>query len=46
MNNCVAFGCVLPGSPKTEHQPNEYIILDDIKKAMKIYMKAFEKFNK
>ena len=46
MNNCVAFGCVLPGSPKTEHQPNEYIILDDMKKAMKIYMKAFEKFNK
>lgn len=46
MNNCVAFGCVLPGSPKTEHQPNEYIILNDIKKAMKIYMKAFEKFNK
>lgn len=46
MNNCVAFGCVLPGSPKTEHQPNEYIILDDIKKAIKIYMKAFEKFNK
>lgn len=46
MNNSVAFGCVLPGSPKTEHQPNEYIILDDIKKAMKIYMKAFEKFNK
>lgn len=46
MNNCVAFGCVLPGSPKTEHQPNEYIILDDIKKAMKIYMNAFEKFNK
>lgn len=46
MNNCVAFGCVLPGSPKTEHQPNEYVILDDIKIAMKIYMKAFEKFNK
>lgn len=46
MNNCVAFGCVLPGSPKTEHQPNEYIILDDIKKAMKIYMRAFEKFNR
>lgn len=46
MNNCVAFGCVLPGSPKTEHQPNEYISLEDIKIAMKIYMKAFEKFNK
>ncbi|MGL6101451.1 MAG: M20/M25/M40 family metallo-hydrolase, partial [Fusobacteriaceae bacterium] len=45
IDNCVAFGAVLPGSPKTEHQPNEYIILDDIKVAMKIYMKAFEKFN-
>lgn len=44
INNCVAFGYVLPGSPKTEHQPNEYIILDDMKTAMKIYMKAFEKF--
>lgn len=44
INNCVAFGYVLPGSPKTEHQPNEYIILDDMKMAMKIYMKAFEKF--
>lgn len=46
MENCVAFGCVLPGRPKTEHQPNEYIVLDDMKQAMKIYMKAFEKFNK
>lgn len=44
INNCVAFGYVLPNSPKTEHQPNEYIILDDMKVAMKIYMKAFEKF--
>ncbi|MGL5088300.1 MAG: Sapep family Mn(2+)-dependent dipeptidase [Cetobacterium sp.] len=44
IDNCVAFGSVLPGSPKTEHQPNEYIILDDMKIAMKIYMKAFEKF--
>lgn len=46
MENCVAFGCVLPGRPKTEHQPNEYIVLDDMKQAMKIYMKAFEKFNR
>lgn len=46
MENCVAFGCVLPGSPKTEHQPNEYIIIDDIKKAIGIYMTAFDKFNK
>lgn len=46
ISNCVAFGCVLPGRPKTEHQPNEYISLEDIKIAIKIYMKAFEKFNK
>ncbi|MGL4388685.1 MAG: Sapep family Mn(2+)-dependent dipeptidase [Brevinema sp.] len=44
--NCVAFGAVLPNSEKTEHQPNEYIILEDIKTAMRIYMKAFEKLNK
>lgn len=46
INNCVAFGAVFPKGDKTEHQPNEYIVLDDMKKAMKIYMKAFEKFNK
>lgn len=46
MENCVAFGYVLPNTPKTEHQPNEYINLDDMKVAMKIYMKAFEKFKK
>ena len=46
INNCVAFGCVLPGRAKTEHQPNEYIILDDMKVAMKVYMSAFEKLNR
>lgn len=44
MENCVAFGYVLPNGVKTEHQPNEYILLDDMKVAMKIYMTAFEKF--
>lgn len=44
IDNCVAFGAILPGRPKTEHQPNEHIVLDDIKIAMEIYMKAFEKF--
>lgn len=46
MDNCVAFGSILPNGPKTEHQPNEYIILEEMKTAMKIYMRAFEKFNK
>lgn len=44
IDNCVAFGAILPGRAKTEHQPNEYIVLEDIKIAMEIYMKAFEKF--
>jgi acetylornithine deacetylase/succinyl-diaminopimelate desuccinylase-like protein len=43
IDNCVAFGAVLPGKAKTEHQPNEYIVLDDMKIAMEIYMSAFEK---
>ena len=45
IDNCVAFGAVLPTGIKTEHKPNEHIVLDDIKTAMKIYMKVFEKFN-
>ncbi|MFV0424983.1 MAG: Sapep family Mn(2+)-dependent dipeptidase [Bacilli bacterium] len=43
MDNCVAFGAVLKNSSKTEHQPNEHVVEEDIKVAMKIYMKAFEK---
>lgn len=45
IDNCVAFGFILPGKPKTEHQPNEYIYLEDAKIAMKIYENAFIKFN-
>lgn len=43
MDNCVAFGAVLPGRAKTEHQPNEHIILEDIYTAMEIYAKAIYK---
>ncbi len=43
MDNCVAFGSVLANSPKTEHQANEYVIEEDLKVAMEIYIKAFEK---
>ncbi len=43
MDNCVAFGSVLANSPKTEHQVNEYVIEEDLKIAMEIYIKAFEK---
>ncbi len=40
MENCVAFGPDFPGAPSVEHQPNEYIVLDEIHKAMSIYTKA------
>ncbi len=43
IENCVAFGPVLPGGAATEHQPNEYITEKDIKVAIEIYAKAFEK---
>lgn len=40
IDNCVAFGPVFPNRPKTEHQPNEYVLLEDLLKAMEIYAKA------
>lgn len=40
MDNFVAFGAVFPGKPKTEHQANEYVVIDDLIKAAKIYAKA------
>ncbi len=40
MDNCVAFGAVLPGTPKTEHQANENINLDDLIKSTEIYINA------
>lgn len=43
MDNCVAFGMVLPGSEKTEHQPNERVKVEDLQKALEIYKKALEK---
>jgi predicted dipeptidase len=41
MDNIVAFGSLMPGVPKTEHQVNEYAVIADIKTAMEIYMRAF-----
>lgn len=46
IDNCVAFGAVFPGRVKTEHQPNEHIILEDIFKAMEIYAKAIYKLTR
>jgi predicted dipeptidase len=43
MDNCVAFGSVLPNSQKTEHQPNERVTVDDLKTAMQIYAVAVHK---
>jgi predicted dipeptidase len=40
LDNCVAFGAVLPNRVKVEHQPNEYILLDDLSVALEIYAKA------
>jgi len=41
MDNIVAFGPLLPGKEETEHQPNENIVIEDIKTAMEIYIEAF-----
>jgi acetylornithine deacetylase/succinyl-diaminopimelate desuccinylase-like protein len=42
MDNIVAFGALMPGAAKTEHQVNEYVEINDMKKAMEIYIRAFE----
>ncbi|WFD11293.1 M20 family metallopeptidase [Tepidibacter hydrothermalis] len=46
MDNCVAFGPAFPYSKETEHQPNEYIELDEIKTAIEIYSSALVKLLK
>jgi len=40
MENCVAFGAVFPGKPKTEHQTNEFIDVNDLMKSVEIYAHA------
>lgn len=42
MENIVAYGALFPGRPQTEHQANEMVIIDDLKKAQEIYFRAFE----
>ncbi len=46
LENCVAFGAVLPGRPETEHEPNEHIVLKDIFIALEIYAKAIYKITR
>lgn len=41
MENIVAFGPLLPGKEETEHQPNENIVIEDMKTAIEIYIEAF-----
>jgi len=42
MDNIIAFGALMPGAPKTEHQANECVSTADMKKAIEIYARAFE----
>lgn len=46
MDNCVAYGAAFPTSKETEHQPNEFINLDELKMAMDVYATAFAKLLK
>lgn len=41
MENIVAFGALLPGKEETEHQPNENIVIEDMKIAIEVYIEAF-----
>lgn len=43
IDNCVAFGAAFPHSEETEHQPNEYATIEDLKTAMEVYSVAFKK---
>lgn len=43
MKGVVAFGPMLPGRELTEHQPNEYILQEDLSLAKEIYKTAIRK---
>ncbi len=40
LENCVAFGAILPGQPDLMHQKNEYLELDRLNMWMRIYLEA------
>jgi succinyl-diaminopimelate desuccinylase len=42
MPNMVAFGPIFPGKPDLDHQPNEYIEIDDLVKMTQIYAQAIK----
>ncbi|MDY6827648.1 MAG: M20/M25/M40 family metallo-hydrolase, partial [Bacillota bacterium] len=43
LKNAVAFGPLFPGEPQVAHSPNEYLNLDSIIKATKIYARSIYK---
>lgn len=40
IENCVAFGALFPGRDNTMHQPNEYILIDDLLMSIEIYAES------
>lgn len=44
MKNCVAFGMMFPDTVETEHQPNEYIEVQEMQRAMAIFAETFYRF--
>lgn len=46
LENCVAFGALLPGQPNLMHQKNEYLELDKLDTWMKIYLEAIYRLAK
>lgn len=42
MDNIIAFGPNIPGHPNTEHEKNEYILIDDLKTIEEVYKRALE----
>ncbi len=46
LDNCVAFGAILPGQPDLMHQKNEYLELEQLNMWMKIYLEAIYRLAK
>ncbi len=46
LDNCVAFGPLLPGQAQTIHMPNEYIELDKLRTMASIYLDALYMLSK
>jgi succinyl-diaminopimelate desuccinylase len=40
INNCVAFGCLLPSQEDTMHQANEYLEIDKLQICLEIMLEA------